>query len=222
VELSDRQRAWICSALVTGNLVWLGNGLYLEPLAKGNPILFWVVDLLQWVVLPAVLAISLSNFAGLTVKDYGFVSSKEHWMKTLGDSVGVFITAGFLFFLARNVARVQLGVPYGLNLGNAFPQDALLRTVVVIYWSASAGLVESALYVGLPWLLFRGVSSSLPRFVFVLISSALFAVAHWEQGSPVVIGAFVSNVVLCLWYFHYKSLWPIAGGHFLVDVVAFA
>nr|WP_229506747.1 CPBP family intramembrane glutamic endopeptidase [Pseudoduganella rivuli] len=97
-----------------------------------------------------------------------------------------------------------------------------MGSVIWIYSAVTAGIVESIFFIGLPWLLYRHVRAAPSRIAFALLATTVFAVAHWEQGPHVIIGAFFSNLVACFWYFLLGTLWPVAAGHILVDLVAFA
>lgn len=199
--------------------VWLGNGLYLEAAARVSASLFWTLDLLQWIVLPGLLWAWLSR-SGLRMHHIGFARPRCHWLQLVGEIASVFLSAGILFFLVRAVAQLYLpGAQF--SVGHVFPAGGMLRHIAWLYAAFTAGLVESALFLGLPWLLWRSHKPDGSRWIFVLLVSALFALAHWELRIPVMLGAFAIHAVSCAWFFHYKSLWPIAISHVLVDLIAF-
>ena len=71
-------------------------------------------------------------------------------------------------------------------------------------------------------LLYRNIRDHPSRIAFTILASLVFALAHWEQGPHVVVGAAFYNVVACFWFFYFGTLWPIVAGHVLVDLVAFS
>ena len=207
-------------ALALAYAVWLCNGFYVQSAAKAGMAVFWTLDLLQWIVLPVILWCAFLRPAGISAGDIGFAAPKSHWMKLIGETIGVFLTAGTLFFLVRAIAEDYFPAsPF--NVAQAFPAQGPLRTLAWIYSSVTAGVVESALFIGAPWLWWQAHTRGLPRWVFVLLISALFAVSHWELGIRLILAAFVTHWVACLWYFRLRNLWAIAGAHTIVDLIAF-
>lgn len=220
LELQATQTTRIALVLGVAYAVGLGNGLYLETAARISASLFWALDLLQWIVLPGLFWAWLS-LAGLRAEHIGFARTRSHWLQFVGEVASVFLSAGVLFFLVRALAGLHFpGAQF--SVAHVFPAEGLLRQIAWAYAASTAGLVESALFLGLPWLLWRNQKTQGRRtWVFVLLVSLLFALVHWELGVPVMLGAFAIHAVSCAWFFHYKSLWPVAISHVLVDLIAF-
>jgi len=53
------------------------------------------------------------------------------------------------------------------------------------------------------------------------VSAILFALDHWENGLPAVVGAFCFQFFAFRWYLKLNALWPINGAHFLIDLYYF-
>jgi hypothetical protein len=220
MQPASPQTARIALALGLAYAVWLGNGLYLEAAARNSASLYWALDLLPWIVLPGALWTWLSQ-VGVRAEHIGFARHRGHWLQLVGETASVFLSAGVLFFVVRAVARLYFPGSH-FNIGHVFPDEGLLRHAAWLYAASTAGLVESALFLGLPWLLWRNQrTQGWPAAVFVLAVSTLFGLVHWELGMPIMLGAFATHAVCCAWFFHYRSLWPIAISHVLVDLIAF-
>jgi hypothetical protein len=222
-HLAPRQQVAVACALLPVLAVWQANGLYLAALAQRGALAFWAVDLCQWVVLPTLLVGLLAQTAALRPRDYGLGVSALDWRYLPWQATAVFATAGPAFVVARNLSwRVVGPAPLPWPLPKMFP-EGLAGTATWIYASLSAGLVESIFFIGLPWLLYASLGKAPPRpLFFTLVASALFALAHWEQGIPGVIAAFCSHLVLCAWFFRTGTLWPVACGHAMVDLALLA
>lgn len=221
MHLAKPQRYAIAWVLCPVIVLWLVNGFYMAALARVSVPLFWLADVVQWIVLPITLLVILSKRASLLPRNYGLDISALRWQSPVMGTLGVFVTTGLALSITRNLSWHLLGQPTGFfSLPNVFPQG-LLGTIVWLYSALTAGFVESIFFIGLPWLLYHNARREPSRVVFALVSSVVFAVAHWEQGPHVVIGAYFSNVVACFWFFQLGTLWPVAAGHVLVDLVAF-
>jgi len=221
VQLDTPQTKRVAAALLLVTVIWSINGVYLAALARVSTSLFWAADLLQWILVPGLLAVLLAKTAAVQPRHYGLGPAEHRWYAAALASVGVGATTGFAFFWSRNASWELLGQPTGFfSLPTAFPAGSL-GTVTWVYSAVTAGLVESAFFIGLPWLLYRSLRLAPSKAIFTVLVSVLFGVCHWEQGPHVVVGAFCSHIVACVWFFALRTLWPVAAGHTMVDLVAF-
>jgi hypothetical protein len=199
--------------------VWSVNGIYLSMLSKYSAASFWTADLVQWVVLPSVLAWLLANRYQVRPQHYGLDPSALGFRVLLW-SVPAALTFYAAYFWVTEFAGSALGNPGGFfAFQDVFP-DGALGTLVWLYSALSAGIVESVFFIGLPWLLWSQTRAD-DRVWFTALWSAIFAAAHWEQGPHVFIGALAFNLVACAWYFRLRTLWPVVIGHVIVDLIDF-
>ena len=221
-RIDQRQQWAVACALLPVLVVWQANGLYLPALAQEGARLFWLADLCQWVVLPTALVWLLSCTASLRPNHYGLAVSAMDWRTLTWQALVVFVTAGLAFLVARNLAWRLLGPSAtAWPLAQMFP-GGLAGAATRVYAAFSAGLVESIFFIGLPWLLYASLRPRPSRQSFTLALSAIFASAHWEQGSHLVVAAFFAHPVLCAWFFRWGTLWPVVLGHSMVDLASFA
>ncbi len=219
--LDTSQQTLVGWALVPVLVVWQLNGFYLPLLGHGEMLLFWVIDGLQWIVLPAAVLGLLAHRAALRPRHYGLAPPEKNLWPLAGQSLMVFATAGLVFLLARNLSWRVLGPsPVSFQLAQFLPQG-LAGTVVQIYAAVSAGLVESIFFIGLPWLWVSSARPHASKRLFTFAVSTLFALAHWEHGRHGVIAAFFAHWVLCQWFLHWRTLWPVVLGHMLIDLAVF-
>lgn len=222
MHLDRSQKVAVALTLLPVFAIWQVNGIYLAALARISVPLFWSADFVQWVVLPIVLLVLLAKRASLTPKHYGLDTRALRWQALTSDPLAVFVTAGLALLVARTLSWQLLDQPTGFfTFPGVFP-GGLMGSVVWLYSAVTAGVVESIFFLGLPWLLYRNIRSKPSGVLFAFIVSGFFAVAHWEQGPHAVVGAFAFSLVVCRWFFKSETLWPIAVGHALVDLAAFA
>lgn len=219
----DRQQqtaiVWGLSVIV---VIWLVNGVYLAALASVSVSLFWLADLCQWVLLPSVFLAFLARKVSLPPKHYGLDTAALCWQSLIFRTLIVFVTDAIIFFGVRKVSWELLGHPVSFfSFPGVFPSGPM-GNVVWLYAAATAGIVESIFFIGLPWLMYQHFRVEPSRILFSILTSIVFALSHWEQGAHVVIGAFFSNLIACFWFFRFGNLWPVAVGHILVDLIAFA
>ena len=222
MHLSRQQNISIAFALIPVVLIWQINGFYVAALARISAPLFWLTDFIQWIVLPVTLLTFLSKKASIHPKHYGLDTSALRWQSPILGTLGVFITCYLSFSWASYLSWQWFDQPSGFfSLPSVFP-SGLLGKITWLYSSFTAGIIESIFFIGLPWLLYHNIRSTPSRTAFAILASLVFAAAHWEQGPHVVVGSFSFNVVACFWFFRLGTLWPIAAGHILVDLVAFS
>ena len=222
MHLDRQQKFAVASAVLPVVVIWLVNGIYLAALARINMSLFWFADFIQWMVLPVALLVFLAKRASVFPKHYGLDTSALRWQSPILGTLAMFVTAGLAFWATRNLSWQLLAQPTGFfSFPGVYP-SGLMGKIIWLYSSVTAGVVESVFFIGLPWLLYHNIRSTPSRTVFATSISVIFAATHWEQGPHVVVGAYFFNVVACFWFFRLGTLWPVAAGHTMVDLVAFA
>lgn len=199
------------------------NGFYNPLLYRTSPILFWVVDIASFVVVPLLLAYWLATAANIRPQHYG-LRLPMNWGHFLGSS----LLLGMVLFCAYELARkVGWALAYrwysspGFAFGNVVPQG-IAHLPTVLYMSVTAGVVESIFMLALPWYLWRdcfGLAHR--RGTFVWLISLLFASIHWEQGPHSMVAAFAYGYLACRLYWRLNDLWPIVGAHTLIDIAEF-
>jgi len=99
------------------------------------------------------------------------------------------------------------------------PETGIGRQVVVLYFAASAGLVEEFPFRGL---LYRAAQElGRPRLFFVLVSPLLFSLVHWESGTANLLATWVYGLFVAAAYLLLRNLWPLIFGHVLTDLIWF-
>ncbi len=220
-RLARRQHIAIVAVLLPTILLAEVNGIYFAFLSDIGLLAFWSVDVVQWVLLPALFLWLLARRGDIRPAQYGLEWPVTRPRALVLGTLAVLVTSGPAFFLTHDLIWEWQGQPTGLfDYPGMFP-DGLAGTIIWIYSSLTAGIVESIFYIGLPWLLFASLRPDGSRLVLVLALSAVFASVHWEQGSAALIGAFCSQAVAWFWYFRLRSLWPLVGAHVIIDLIAF-
>ena len=203
----------------------LANALYKSALMTQAPVLYWLQDGLTFVFFPLAGAALLARVASCRPADYGF--------KRIDTATALFEISA-LSMLA--LAMFALSYGFGLRLGASLwpgegtnhalpgllPAGIASRVLVVFYLSVTAGVVEEAVYRGLPWLYLQ--QRCTPRWrvpVYVLASAFVFSFIHSEQGLHAVLATFLLGVVWALLYTRIQNLWPFVMAHILVDVWSF-
>ncbi|MEE8261561.1 MAG: CPBP family intramembrane glutamic endopeptidase [Gammaproteobacteria bacterium] len=204
-------------------LLGLVNGTYKEALYS-NPALYWVVDITQWIVLPLVCLALLYSRARVGPSDYG--------LSLPGRSYPVWEMVG-----AALLAMLLLGAAYwGLTTflwrfpgfeAPTFTHHSIIpdgpgKIAVVTYLALTAGVVEEIFFRGLPWFGLRIITNqNSRRFIYIIGTSILFGLIHWENGTPEILATFVYGVIAAFLYLKLLNLWPLIGAHVLLDILEF-
>ncbi|HYC48422.1 MAG TPA: CPBP family intramembrane glutamic endopeptidase [Burkholderiales bacterium] len=204
-------------------LLILVDGFWKPALLRGPFIAYWSFDFAKWILLPILLLAILHRRSDVVGADYGLAAPLG-----MADLVYIFPLPFFSLFFADLVA-VQVSArllgypqPY-FDLEKALAALGPLWIVGTIYTAATAAFWESVFFIGLPWLWFsrtRAVSQR-ERLAFTLLTAGLFALAHWENGAPNSIGAFIFQCIAVWWFLRLRTLWPVVAAHFAVDVIYF-
>lgn len=202
------------------------NGWVNHALVPAAPAGFWAADLVFQCVLPFALLLRLRRQFQLGPADYG-LKPITRWGDLVGTTLVVTVLASMAYLVAVRLALLFLYVSGRTAWAEAFfAYQAVIpagpmHLPVVVYFALTAGIFESIIYIGLPWVLWRERFGSRSGWGFTFVSSVLFASIHWEQGVPGAVGALVFGLVACRVYLKVRDLWPIVVAHVLVDLAAF-
>ena len=211
---------WTSAIFIVASLV---DGWLKIALLRGPLIHFWIFDLTKWLALPAVLMLALRRSPDVRPQGYGLTGNHG-----VGDILMlvplVLLTLYIAYATPAYLANQVLGHPEPpFSSPDVLASLGRFRIIGSIYFAITAGLWESIFIIGLPWLWFsQGAPVSRSRAaLFVVVSSLLFALGHWENGLPNVIAAFVFEVCAVWWYLRLKTLWPVIVAHALIDLYDF-
>lgn len=219
------RRSILLIAILPSFSLGMVNQFYLETAYQHGIAWFYLMDASQWVLIPFLVWLSILSPANIKPKDYGLS------LPILGarplESIGLFLFVTFLLWFVYKVVHdfsyfflwKYAGVfGYGAAIPSSFPWNAL----VIFYYSLTAAFVEEIVFRGLPWLYFSSaVPTSWQKFLYITVTSILFAATHSEQGLHGMIAALSFGLVSATLYMQLRDLWPLVFGHFLVDVISF-
>jgi membrane protease YdiL (CAAX protease family) len=191
------------------------NGLYLAPALATSVPLFWALDVVQFVLVPAA-SIWALRIAGVRPTDYGLGPLAPSARDVL--AYLIVAAAFYLIIGGANALSPHVALAWGSGgslYPHAIPLDPNLALVALFYLCISAALVEE--------IVFRGVLFvALPRRLYVPLSALAFSLIHWENGSWETFATLVLGLVLAVLYIRIRNLWPFVFGHVVTDMLAFA
>ena len=204
-------------------LVGLLNGYYIGGLSD-TPWLYWTVDILSWIVLPLAILYYMKCQYGFGLRDYGIeiFSDPQRNRETMAWSLmATLLLAIYYFGLAWLMKLFFPAEPGSGNYGSMVPEGAL-RLTVVLYLAATAAIFEEIFFRGvLRRVIFVHFNESVAMLVYVIGSSTLFGLVHWENGTAEVLTTMVTGMVSCFLYLRFNNLVPLIVAHFLIDVAVF-
>lgn len=105
---------------------------------------------------------------------------------------------------------------------NLIVPEGRWRIPVVLYMAFTAGFFEEVVFRGLFWTAISDCKfQKFKKFVYVILSSVVFAAVHWEQGMAGILSVFAFGLVAAIFYLQLKNLWPMITAHTLVDIYYF-
>jgi uncharacterized protein len=219
---SLQQQDVILLALFPFIALGLANGLYFTTLAVSNPLLYWIADGFQFVAVPALSFWFLIKHGVLPV-DYGFHGPIPG--SSLAENFGLVLFITFLYWLSFDpinsiLYRVFWDSASAIPFSPALPEAKAWRILLIVYASLTAALIEESVFRALPWLYFEKRLRS-PELPYVLTTSLLFGLVHWEQGIHTIVAAGILGIVAALLYVGIRNIWPFIIAHFITDMWSF-
>ena len=199
------------------------NGIYNKSLVN-QPRLFWVLDVIQFIVLPICVALFLFTRSGLraTTIGLGLPQDKTGWKVLIAHIlfVGILfypICKGFHDLFLRLFPASKF--PPVFDYSWMMPNSVRGQWLVSIYYAIGGGLSEEFYYRGLLVALFTQYKISNP--IIVLCVSSIFALVHWESGPYNILATFFLSIFVTAYYVRYRMLIPLIVGHFVTDTIYF-
>ena len=204
-------------------LFGLVNGIYNAELAN-HPILFWTVDVLGWVVMPALILLYIYKYYGISLHDYGLVKITNTCQRRemLSWTVLTIFLLGIYYFAFSWLAWTIIDIDSPVFSYEDMVPDGDARYFTIFYLSITAAIFEEVFFRGMIWRLVytSNINGSKP-YIYIAISSLLFGVVHWENGIPEVVSTMVFGVVACIIFLRLRNLLPLIIAHFFIDLVIF-
>jgi len=123
--------------------------------------------------------------------------------------------SGSKTIFAGLLLKVSLGA-WSFQWESLLPAPGAGRALFALYLALTAGLAEELFYRAF---LFEALARSGLRFI--LVSSVLFACAHWEQGPTALLASGVYGLIAAEGYRRVPLLWPFALAHAAIDFALF-
>ena len=219
--LFDRRTA-ILVAIFPILVLALINHVYMREVFDLGLGWFYFVDALRWVAIPLCIWIFILEPNGIRLQELGFTLRLPGGTPSVfaGDFVVAVVLLSLAYEPVLHIAHRFLW-RYASSFGyrNTIPQSFPWNAIAIIYLSSTTALIEESVFRGLLWSYFDNFSREYnPRFWYVALTSLLFAAVHSSQGPAGVIAAFSMGLAASLLYLHFRNLWPLVFGHFVIDV----
>lgn len=226
--LSPRQARAAGLAALPAAALGIANGWYLEAAYKSSSRLFWTLDALEFVIVPALSCWLLWRLAAVPPSRYGLgrIATQRSSARELIVYAGVAAAFVVGYSYARYFAFLfgpLLWSGNGFSYQQTIPTGGVVATATLLYLALSAGLSEEIIYRALPALYLEArLTPHAFAQVYPLASAALFAAIHWEQGSQELFATFLLGLLAAWLYTKVRNLWPFVFAHALTDLLAFS
>jgi membrane protease YdiL (CAAX protease family) len=205
------------------------DGFFKEPLYQYSEHAFWIFDFVKFVAIPAVVLVWLYRAFSIAPASYGLRSRRktENWFYFLGLTLFLAVVLNLVYQGAQHFAwnivwRVLHPDPAPAFYKSLIP-GGLLHYPAAFYFAATAGFTEEVFFRGLPLLYMKErFGNTKPVWIYAVVTSVLFASAHWENGLHEVIATFVYGIASSVLYLKLRDLRPLVGAHALIDFWEFS
>lgn len=202
---------------VVGPFLWFP---YKGAIFHISPAAYWTVVIFSNTLLPLGSMWILWKVYGVNPKSYALpVPPPANW-HLVGEAALIAFTIGIVYFPASGIAWTLLrqyshpGLMYlDVLAGRSWGELAHIAM------SLNAGIFESVIFIGLPWLLLgEQCRSKTSQIVFAVVSSLVFGCCHRGNGINEVVAVTFFGLVAVAWFLKLRELWPVALGHGLIDI----
>jgi membrane protease YdiL (CAAX protease family) len=195
---------------------------FTKPALANIPALFWVYDVTKWILLPAVTLFAMRMWCNARLSDFGLQGPGKRWSMVQLSVLTVLFSALAMSYFGFQTLALRL-FPGGatFDLGEVMPLGSAYLPVV-LYLCVTAAIVEELFYRGVLLEAMAPAGSGAGRAAgYVALSSMLFGLSHFENGSAEILATGLYGVVAALFALRVRNLWPLMVGHFATDFVAF-
>ncbi|TGM06018.1 CPBP family intramembrane glutamic endopeptidase [Leptospira jelokensis] len=200
------------------------NGFFNPQLSK-NTTLFVTVEIIFWVILPLFTLIHLTyNLKIFSFSDLGFNSklfkSNSYFFVIIFSLIFAFFVQ-LIYFTTYSLLSSIFTTNYFKNfeIQSTIPKDFETGVAVSLYYALTAGFVEEIYYRAFIAKIFE-INFTL-NINYILISSTLFSLNHWEGGIINLIDTFLYGLLFSIFYNKFKNIWPLIIAHSITDIIAF-
>lgn len=224
-----RTRLCIAALVVIGIAPAYLNGWY-NPLLAKTTSHFWTVELVTWIAMPLIILFIGLRSQLFTAAQLGYHRSVFGKKSDVGMLLTTIIVT--MIFLKIDPPLWQAavaefpnsqpldGFQYRLMLPPRGPDTGFYRLLATVFFGLSAGLVEELYYRGMLRQIFsRNIGGDI---LFLIISTPLFAWAHWEGGDAKVAYTLVWGLAFGLIYVTTRNLWTATIAHIAIDLAWFS
>lgn len=220
---AEMSRTWIGVAIGVNIVLPMCLFPFKSNIYQYSPIAFWAFVEFFSLVLPLLSALLLWRKLGVVPERYGLRIGPRNWIDTIG--LGLLCSALFLLaYWPTNQIGFRFLAPEILSSGRwsyaNLLQGSELRVPVLSLLSIQAGVFESIIFVGWPWLLSERFSKA-RRFStsFVMLTAIAFSLSHYANGMHEVIATLLLGIVVSSLFLKLKDLWPLVIGHTVLNLV---
>ena len=207
----------ILLAILPSVAIGLLNGLYPDELPRDHPGWYWMADITQFILVPAIAVVVLHFFSGCRPREYGFQpilrDNKVHL------AVGLILFVTFIYWLAYEPVKAVAYRFFWSTASSpvfdaALPTGQPLRILTLLYICITAAVVEEPVFRSLPWLYFSS-TMKFPTIPYLLTTTLLFSAIHWEHGVPNLVANATLGLAAGALYTRVQNVWPFIWAHFL-------
>ncbi len=220
---NDAKLKALIGAFVIGYFPFLING-WLYANTKPSVHVFWIAEIIYWVILPSAIFTYLIKYQSLTWRDLGIHQRIQNIHNPAGVLFLCLLFACFSYTIYQScisLTRYIVSDAPGLfSYTSMQSKFYLYKLLSALFFAATAAIVEELYYRGLLYKIIE--SFNYHKIIYLVFSPLLFALAHWEQGVDGLISNLMFGFIFCLFYMKLRNLWPLITGHFIVDYIYFS
>ncbi|EOQ88551.1 CAAX protease self-immunity [Leptospira yanagawae serovar Saopaulo str. Sao Paulo = ATCC 700523] len=200
------------------------NGFF-NPYLSKNLFFFSIMEIVFWILLPIfTVTYFIFYLKVFSFSDLGFHSKlfkkESYYFVIIFSLIFSFFVQKF-YFITHSILSKFFTTNYFHNFEfqSTIPNNFETGILLTIYYSFTAGIVEEIYYRGILAQLFQ-IDNKF-NINYILISSILFSVNHWEGGIINIIDTFLYGLLFSIFYNKIKNIWPLIIAHIITAIIAF-
>ena len=198
------------------------NGV-LNFLIAPVPVLFWLFEVLIWIVVPVFALKLMLRIDDISLADFGL-----HKTIFKRQSLIVIVIVSILFaplclksyYFFSEYSLLLITDSGFFEYQSMIPNHGIMKYLVIVYFSLTAGFVEEVFFRGILFKITHSLKNGL--LIFLVLSPVLFSLIHWETGLTNMLAAFAFGLLVTIAYLIFRNIWPLIVGHTFTNLVWFS
>lgn len=199
---------------------------WVKPFVSRSSHLFWTHDIAAKLLVPVIVLIAIRYLYGREIHGLCRIQNNKFLDGSFGYFTVIAVVAGLFGLLVQHVLSFRWPPPQIIpEIAMQETMDFPWKIIVWAYFSVTAAVFEELFFRGgiyrlVHLLSYNKMPQGVTNTLFVLLSAAVFSLAHWENGYANMAYALVVGIAYSGLYLKANTIWPFVTSHLFLNFLA--